>query len=130
MREVKYLEIDEVLAIHEEMIAQYGGKWPVHDFTLLHSAISRPRVTFAGKELYQTIFDKAAALIHSLILNHPFADGNKRTAITAGARFLFINGWFLELLLNKSIRFTLDIDSKKINLEAIAAWLRKYCRRT
>lgn len=127
---VKYLEIDEVLAIHEEMIEKFGGRYPVHDFTLLHSAISRPQATFAGEDLYKTIFEKAAALIHSLILNHPFDDGNKRTAITSCARFLYINGWQLKTPKKESIQFSLDIDAKRINLEEIALWLKKHSRKS
>lgn len=130
MREIKYLEIDEVMVIHEEMIEKFGGRWEVHDFTLLHSATLRPQATFGGEDLYKTIFEKAAALIHSLILNHPFDDGNKRTAITSCARFLYINGWHLETPMKESVQFTLNIDAKRIDLEKIAIWLKKHSRKS
>ena len=129
MTDARHLEIDEVLAIHEEMIGTFGGRMPIHDFTLLHSAISRPRATFGGRDLYPTILEKATALISSLILNHPFEDGNKRTAITACARFLFTNGRYLSLPLKESIRFTLDIDAKRIGFEEIVFWLKKHSRK-
>ena len=126
---IHYLEIDEVVAIHEEMIFLYGGREDVHDFAMLHSAVERPKATFGGNDLYLTIFEKAAALTQSLILNHPFDDGNKRTAITSCARFLFINGWELSLPINRSIQFTLDIDSHKLSFEETAIWLKKYAKK-
>ena len=121
-----YLGIDEVMIIHEEMINLYGGRGEILNFTLLHSAVERAKVTFGGNDLYPSIFEKAAALIQSLILNHPFDDGNKRTAITSCARFLSINGWELCLPIKKSIQFTLDIDSHKLSFEGIVIWLKKY----
>ena len=119
-----YLGIDEVMVIHEVMINLFGGRIPVHDFTPLHSAVERPKATFGGMDLYSTIFDKAAALIQSLILNHPFDDGNKRTAITSCASFLAFNGWKLNLPLQESIQFTLDIDSHKLSFDETAVWLK------
>lgn len=126
---VKYLEIDEVLAIHQTMIQLYGGRFDIHDFTLLHSAVERPKATFAGKDLYPTILEKASALIQSLILNHPFDDGNKRTAITSCARFLYINGWKLKLNEEELIQFTLNIDSHKLPFIKTAAWFKKHAKK-
>lgn len=124
-----YLVIDEIIVIHEEMINLFGGRGDIHDFTLLHSACERPKATFGGADLYPTIFEKAAALIQSLILNHPFDDGNKRAAITSCSRFLFINNYELILKKDQSIQFTLDIDSHKLSFEAIANWLKKNSRK-
>ena len=126
---IYYLEIDEVLFIHEIMISLYGGRGDIHDFTMLHPAIERPKATFGGKDLYPTIFEKAAALIQSLILNHPFDDGNKRTAVTSTARFFYINGYQLKLPLKKSIQFTLNIDSHKLSFEEIVSWFKKHAKR-
>jgi len=122
----KYLDINEVMTIHTTIIELFGGRKDVHDFTLLHSAVERCKATFGGIDLYPTIFEKAAALIQSLILNHPFDDGNKRTAISSCALFLFINGWELDLPKKKSIKFTLDIDSHKISFKQIASWLKRH----
>lgn len=124
-----YLEIDDILAIHEQMVVLFGGREEIHDFTLLHSAVSRPRATFGQEDLYPNIFQKAAALIQSLILNHPFDDGNKRTAITSCARFLVINGWGLRLPFKESTQFTLDIDSHKLSFTGIVKWLQKHSRK-
>lgn len=126
---VRFLEIEEVILIHNTLIKRFGGRIPMHDFILLHSAVERPKATFAGKDLYPSIFDKAAALIQSLILNHSFDDGNKRTAITSCASFLFMNGWKLKLPVEESIRFTLEIDSHKFSFEKIVSWLKKHSKK-
>src|SRR3989344_2783121 len=91
--EIKYLEIEEVYNIHSKMIDIGGGREGIMDFNLLHSAIERPKASFGGKFLYQDIWHQAAALIQSLIKNHPFEDGNKRTGFFSTLRFLNINGY-------------------------------------
>ncbi len=126
MKETKYLSIDEVLAIHFEMLRRFGGKEGISSLTLLHSAVERYKVTFEGNDLYPAIFAKAAALLHSLIQNHPFEDANKRTAIVSCARFLYINGYTLNLPLKESTKFTLDIALSKLKFEAIIDWLKKH----
>lgn len=126
---IRYLSIDEVLVIHEEMVLLFGGAMEVHDFALLHSAVERPKATFGGEDLYKTLFEKAAALIHSLILNHPFTDGNKRTSITSCARFLYINGYRLNLPFKESHRVVIDIDAKRVDFDGIVMWLKKHSKK-
>ena len=125
---MKFITLEEVIAIHEAVLQQTGGRQGIHDFLLLHSAIERPKVTFGGHDLYKTIFQKAAALIHSLILNHPFEDGNKRTALLSAARFLKKNGYQLRPY-PEAVQFTLDIDQKRKNLEEIALWLKIHSKK-
>ena len=84
-----------VYEIHEVIIAETGGLAGLRDATMLHSAIARPFVTFDGDELYQTAFEKAAALFHSLIKSHPFMDGTKRTAFASALFFLETCGYNL-----------------------------------
>ena len=129
MTNVTYITIDEVVAIHTKMIELYGGRMPIHDLTLLHSAVERPKVTFAGRDLYPDLFSKAAALIQSLILNHPFDDGNNRTSISSCARFLRLNNYKLVLDEKESIQFTLDIDSHKLSFQDTAVWLKNHSRK-
>lgn len=69
------------------MIKRFGGTPGIRDITLLESAIARPQASFEQKDLYSEIFVKAAALMESLLKNHPFIDGNKRTAFTAAGIF-------------------------------------------
>ena len=71
---------EEVLAIHDILLSRFGGRQGVRDQVLLDSAINRPFQTFDGQELYPSPIDKASALFESIITNHPFVDGNKRTA--------------------------------------------------
>lgn len=127
---MKYLSLDDVYAIHVRMIAIGGGRGDIHDFTLLHSAVERPKVTFGGQELYPTIWKKAAALLHSLVKNHPFDDGNKRTAYYSTKRFLFLNGYELRGSKKEVVPFMVSVDIKNLPLDTIASWLRSHCRKT
>lgn len=121
-----FLQLEEVLAIRDQVMEFTGGRKSILDFTLLHSAIERPKATFGGKDLYPTLFEKAAALIHSLIQNHPFNDGNKRTAFAVVARFLYLNGYNFIAQEREIIRFTLAIQHHKTHFEDIVHWLKKH----
>ena len=129
MEETNFLGLDEILAIHHDQISRYGGSHGVRDLDLLISAVSRPQATFGGNDLYSDIFSKAAALIHSLVLNHPFIDGNKRTSVVATVRFLFINHYVLKMTKKELIELPLKIDSKKLDLEQLALWFKKHSKR-
>ncbi|MBI2029434.1 type II toxin-antitoxin system death-on-curing family toxin [Candidatus Gottesmanbacteria bacterium] len=121
-----YIGIEEVLAIHDRIIKETGGKPGIFSFTLLHSSVERPKATFGGLDLYPSIFEKVAALIHSLIQNHPFDDGNKRTALAATVRFLRINGYLLKHPVEETVNFTLNIQKKQFTFEKISGWLKKH----
>lgn len=129
MPPIRHIQIEEVLAIRDAVMRVTGGRRGILDFTLLHSAIERPKATFAGRDLYPNIFDKAAALIHSLIQNHPFNDGNKRTALAATVRFLHINGYKIRASHREIIDFTLKIQKKKYHFEDISSWLKKHTKK-
>src|SRR3990167_9655242 len=90
---IVFISLDEVLGIHHEEVEKFGGSHGVRDLNLLDSALQRPQSSFMGEDLYSTIFHKAAALMHSILLNHPFIDANKRTATVSTAYFLHINGY-------------------------------------
>jgi death on curing protein len=123
---INFLSLDEILAIHHDQIERYGGSHGIRDLDLLMSALSRPQATFAGSDLYPDLFSKASALIHSLILNHPFVDGNKRTAIVSTARFLFINGFMLKMSEKELVNLPLKINSKSFDQDEISSWLKKH----
>ncbi len=89
---MNYLTPEQVLFIHSRLVAETGGGHGVRELGLLESAVARLKATFDGKVLYPNLFLKAAALMDSLINNHPFLDGNKRTGVTAAGLFLRING--------------------------------------
>ena len=123
-----YLKPEQVLFIHARLVAETGGMHGLRDLGLLQSAINRPQASFDGNDLYTDIYQKAAALMESLINNHPFLDGNKRTGITSAALFLQINGFFLTAS-NKEVEiFTLSVASGQCSMDRIAIWLKKHCK--
>lgn len=123
---MKYLTVEQVLFIHSRIIDETGGSHGIRDLGLLQSAVSRPRATFGGKELYHSIFHRAAALMESIIKNHPFIDGNKRTAISSSGIFLEINGYSLKTTQKEFERFTLDVAIGEASVHDAAAWFKKH----
>ncbi len=90
---MRYLTIEEVLRLHDRVISRTGGSAGVRDRGALESAVAQPQMTFSGDDLYPTLPEKAATLCFSLAMNHPFVDGNKRTAHAAMEVFLILNGF-------------------------------------
>jgi len=125
---MNYLNINQVLAIYNEVIEQTGGSKGIRDIRLLESAVARPQATFAKKDLYPDIFSKAAALVHSIISNHPFIDGNKRTAYMAMRLFLNINGYDVRASLEERYNLVMQIARKTRKEESIGKWLKGHSR--
>ena len=123
----QYVEITQAYLIHQVMVRRSGTRARLRDFGLLHSAIERPKASFGGEDLYPTVFDKAAALLQSLTMNHPVTDGNKRTAWAVTHRFLWINGQHLRSHVDEAVSFMLTVDREKMELGQIADWLREHC---
>lgn len=117
-----YLTAQQLLFIHARLIATTGGEHGVRDLGLLQSAVARPQATFDGADLYPDLYAKAAALMESLAQNHPFVDGNKRTAITATALFLVRNGRSLQTTNAELERFTFHVINHHPPLEELATW--------
>lgn len=126
---VKYLTPQQVLAIHDQMIKRFGGSGGIRDVGLLESAVFRPQASFDGVDLYPAIFEKAAALLQSLLKNHPFVDGNKRTALTSAGIFLKINGYKLINTYEKEVEFAVSVDNGHLSLEQIAKWLKAHSKK-
>lgn len=124
MGKIVFLSLEQILAIHHDQISNYGGSHGIRDLSLLESAVHRLQVSFMGEDLYPNIFDKAAALIHSLVLNHPFIDGNKRTGTIAGAGFLHFNGWDLKVSQKEIEEISLNVESKKWDIGTLSKWLQ------
>jgi death on curing protein len=122
---MQYLTPQQVLFIHARLIAETGGAQGLRDIGLLASAVGRPQATFEGQELYPDLFTKAAALLASLILNHPFLDGKKRTGMTAAALFLQQNGQLLQTSNSELESFTLRVANGGLSVNEIAAWLEE-----
>lgn len=126
---MRYLITEEVLLIHERILECSGGAGGLRDWNLLDSAVQRPRATFGGRDLYADLFTKAAALGHSLVLNHPFVDGNKRTAWEAMHTFIEENGSELRAQPDEVVELMLRIEDKSLGVEQIAAWLKRHAKR-
>lgn len=122
---MNYPTVEQALFIHYRLIEETGGSHGVRDISLLQSALARPMATFGQTDLYPDIFTKAAALMHSLIKNHPFIDGNKRTAITTASIFLIRNGYKISASNKELERFTLKVASTYTEIQEIAKWFKK-----
>ena len=123
---MKYLTPEQVLFIHYRLIEETGGRHGIRDLALLQSALARPMATFDNNDLYPDLFTKAASLMHSLINNHPFTDGNKRTAIAAASIFLLRNNYSLRALNKELERFTLKVASENVELQEMAYWFKRH----
>lgn len=125
---MRYLTVEEVLLIHERVLARFGGAGGVRDYGLLQSAVERPRMCFGNQELYSDLFHRAAALGHSVVLNHPFIDGNKRTAWEAMHTMIEENDYALKASADQIVGLMLRIEDKTLGVEEIAAWLKAHAR--
>jgi death on curing protein len=122
----RFLTLEQVILFHGYQIDQYGGSHGIRDLALLESAVMRPQSTFAGVDLYPTIFGKAAVLTHSLILNHPFIDGNKRAATYSMIIFLELNGCHLKVEDKELVDAAVSIATKDWDIDKIAVWMKKH----
>jgi death-on-curing protein len=122
---MRFLTFIEVLELHRRVIEQSGGAFGTRDVGLLESAIAQPRMTFGGKDLYPSLFEKAAALGFSIIMNHPFVDGNKRTGHAATETFLVLNGMEISASLDEQERVVLAIAAGELEREAFVEWLQR-----
>ena len=117
-----YLTPEKVLFLHAQLVAETGGSHGVRDLNLLLSALGRPQASFDDQDLYPN----AAALMDSLIRDHPFVDGNKRTGVAAAALFLRINGYRLTAVSSELEKVTLEVARSEHTLGEIASWLQAH----
>ena len=118
------LEITDVLLIHQRLIEEFGGTSGLRDNELLESAILRPFQTFDSAELYPSIEEKASAIIESIITNHPFIDGNKRTGYTLFRLFLLSEGKDVDCSQDEKYDFVLSVAEGKSKYNEILNWTR------
>ncbi len=116
----KFLDLEDAL----RQVARLG--FIVKDAGLLDSALARPRATVFGDDAYTALELKAAALIHSLIKNHPMVDGNKRTAWMLLNSFLYVNGCLLEMDTEQGMALTLGVATDGLNLDEAAALIARH----
>lgn len=121
---MRYLSLSEVLEIHRLVISQAGGSAFVRDLGALESALAQPRQTFGGEDLYPGLADKACALAFSLILNHPFSDGNKRVGHAAMLTFIRANGGDLKASVDEAEQIILGVAAGKLGRDEFLKWIR------
>ena len=125
-----YLSLEQILALHKAQIDEYGGAHGLREMGGLESAMALPQMTFGGEDLYKDVPDKAATLWHSLVMNHPFIDGNKRIGAMAAELFLGINGVDLLATNEQLVEITLATARGEMSAEALAIWIRQRSRQT
>jgi death-on-curing protein len=123
---MRYLTLNEVLDLHRLMLEQSGGLDGVRDVNGLDSAVVQPAMMFAGHELYPTIAEKASALAFSLIMNHPFIDGNKRVGHAAMETFLVLNGYELNASVDEQEQVILRVAASELGRDEFTEWVRAH----
>jgi death-on-curing protein len=127
MKAVRFLSLEEVLAIHADQVRRYGGGLGVRDLGLLKSAMAMPQASFSGQYLHPTLHEMAAAYLFHLTQNHPFLDGNKRIGLAAAIAFLGLNDTWLESDPAELLEMVLSVARGEIGKPEIAVFLRDRC---
>jgi len=120
---IRFLGLDEVLALHSDQIARYGGSDGVRDLGLLESAVAVAEASFGSDYLHATLPEMAAAYLFHLAQNHAFVDGNKRVAAAAMFMFLYLNGLVLSCSEDDLVRVTLGVASGKTTKAEVAVFV-------
>jgi death-on-curing protein len=125
----RFLSLAEVLEFHEDLIRSFGGKPGIRDLALLESAVAMPQ-SGSGKEHFHDFpFAMAAAYAYHIAQNHPFIDGNKRTALAAALVFLEINGYPILGGEDELEAATRKVASGKMDKDGFAGMLKKTYKR-
>jgi death-on-curing protein len=124
-----YLSLEQVLDLHRVQIRRFGGAAGLRDRGALESAIGRPQMTFGGEDLYPDVAAKAAALVHSLVTNRTFVDGNERAGAHSGILFLLVNDVEPTFSATDLVETALAVARGEVSAEALAIWLRQRSRR-
>lgn len=126
---MKIITIRQVLILHELQIEKYGGLSGIRDTGMLQSAIGRPFATFGGNDLYPDIFSKTAALIQSIIKNHPFLDANKRSAFVSAITLFEMNGCRFFASDNEVINYMLGVANENLTVDQISKWIKEHSKK-
>ena len=128
MPELVFLTLDEVLLIHADQIARYGGSYGVRDPGLLSSALAMPDASFGGTAFHPSLTEMAAAYLYHLAQNHPFVDGNKRTALASALTFLWLNGYELVASEDALTALVMGVAEGRLGKPEAAVFLRAHLR--
>ena len=122
---IRYLTVGEILALHRQVAQRTGGAEGIRDLGALQSAVAQPRAAFSGQELYPSISEKAATLGFSLIMNHPFIDGNKRVGHAAMEVFLYLNGYEIDATVDEQEAIVLSLSAGELKRTQFLEWVRR-----
>ncbi|MCB0525668.1 MAG: type II toxin-antitoxin system death-on-curing family toxin [Lewinellaceae bacterium] len=117
--------LSEVLAIHRLLIEEFGGSFGVRDQKGLEAALSRPFQSFEGKELYPSIEEKASAILESIVVNHPFIDGNKRVGYVLMRIVLLENGFDISASQEEKYNLVMSVAKGQMKAREIIQWIRE-----
>ncbi len=123
---MRYLTLNEVLDLYQQVMEQSGGAVGIRDLNALESAVAQPRMTFGGEELYPTVVEKASALGFSLVMNHPFVDGNKRIGHAAMETFLVLNGFEINASVDEQERVISQLAASELDRDELTKWLHAH----
>lgn len=123
---MRYLSISEVLELHRRLIDVSGGASGLRDLGALESAIAQPHLTFAGQDLYPEALSKAAALGFSLVMNHPFIDGNKRVGHASMETMLVLNGYEIDAAIDEQEQIILTLAAGELERQDFVTWLEAH----
>ncbi len=126
---MKYLTARHILFLHSLALEQDGGAHGVRDYHAILSLENFSQQKVFGKELYPTLFDKAALYARNIIMNHPFLDGNKRTGMLCALTFLERNKFNIIVQKGEIEQFALLVITKRLTIQQIAQWLKKHSRK-
>jgi len=125
---MRYLSVGEVLELYRRVLEDTGGGFGVRDLGSLLSSLAQPRMTFEDVDLYPSRAEKAAALGFSIVMNHPFLDGNKRTAHAAMELFLRLNGHELVAQVDEQESALMGLAAGSMSREEFTAWVANHVR--
>ena len=126
---MRYLTVDELVYVNQQVVTGEAihtiveGKRAVRDMGLLEAAAARPEASAFGEDAYPTLTEKAAVLLHGITRNHPFADGNKRTATVAALFMLAVNGQQVTWSAEAALEWIVAVAEGKQTVEAFVGWL-------
>lgn len=125
----KFLSLSEVLLIHQDQIARYGGALGIRDMNLLKSALGMAPATFDGKFLHTDIYEMAASYLFHLVKNHPFMDGNKRVGAVGALVFLALNRIEFHATQDDFVEMVLAVAQGEMNKAQIAVFIHKWSKK-
>ena len=125
---MRYLTVSEVIELYRQLMEASGGTVGILSMAALESAVAQPRAMFGGDDLYPTIFEKASAIGYSLVMNHPFVDGNKRLGHYAMETFLVINGYEIDASVDEQESIILQLASGKLSRDAFTTWIKDHIK--